>query len=350
MPTDLTGTPTSLGIGTYNTSADAPSGLGFNAAMGQIDALIAARATLASPAFTGTPTAPTPATSDNTTKIATTAFVKAQGYLTSSSGVSSFNSRTGAVVPASGDYTAAQVTNAADKASASIQTFSASVSTGPALGGFTGSQTAGTLLNNGASPIRSFMSAATDVAYTLGLTGDTSPNGRFYWNASGQMNWGPGGAANTDTNLYRGTANQLKTDTAFVAGTTINAVSGYQVNGVALGASHLSNGVTGSGAVVLASNASLTNPTLNAATIGDGNNIVLGTTTGTSIGTTAAQKIGFYGVTPVTQAGASGNTTRPATGVTVAHIDDTFSGGIGITNYTIGDIVAALKKLGLIAS
>lgn len=43
MPTDLSGTPTSLGIGTYNTSNDAPSGLGFNAAMAQIDALIAAR-------------------------------------------------------------------------------------------------------------------------------------------------------------------------------------------------------------------------------------------------------------------------------------------------------------------
>jgi hypothetical protein len=33
-----------------------------------------------SPAFLGTPTAPTPATADNSTKIATTAFVKNQGY------------------------------------------------------------------------------------------------------------------------------------------------------------------------------------------------------------------------------------------------------------------------------
>lgn len=40
------------------------------------------RAPLASPTFTGTPAAPTPATADNSTKIATTAFVKAQGYLT----------------------------------------------------------------------------------------------------------------------------------------------------------------------------------------------------------------------------------------------------------------------------
>lgn len=43
-------------------------------------AALALKAPLASPAFTGDPTAPTPATSDNDTSIATTAFVKAQGY------------------------------------------------------------------------------------------------------------------------------------------------------------------------------------------------------------------------------------------------------------------------------
>lgn len=37
------------------------------------------------PTFTGTVTAPTPATGDNSTKVATTAFVKAQGYLTANS-------------------------------------------------------------------------------------------------------------------------------------------------------------------------------------------------------------------------------------------------------------------------
>lgn len=38
-------------------------------------------------ALTGNPTAPTPITSDNDTSIATTAFVKAQGYLTSNSDI-----------------------------------------------------------------------------------------------------------------------------------------------------------------------------------------------------------------------------------------------------------------------
>lgn len=46
-------------------------------------------APLASPALTGTPTAPTAATATNTTQIATTAFVKAQGYTTNAGTVTS---------------------------------------------------------------------------------------------------------------------------------------------------------------------------------------------------------------------------------------------------------------------
>ncbi len=47
------------------------------------------KADLASPVFTGNPTAPTPSTGDNDTSIATTAFVKAQGYTTSTGTVTS---------------------------------------------------------------------------------------------------------------------------------------------------------------------------------------------------------------------------------------------------------------------
>lgn len=43
---------------------------------------LALKATLASPALTGTPTAPTPATADTSTNIATAAFVKNQSYVT----------------------------------------------------------------------------------------------------------------------------------------------------------------------------------------------------------------------------------------------------------------------------
>jgi hypothetical protein len=47
-----------------------------------IAALQTGKANIASPTFTGDPKAPTPATADNDTSIATTAFVKAQAYLT----------------------------------------------------------------------------------------------------------------------------------------------------------------------------------------------------------------------------------------------------------------------------
>lgn len=45
---------------------------------------------IASPTFTGTVSAPTPNDSDNTTKIATTAFVKNQGYLTTATAASTY--------------------------------------------------------------------------------------------------------------------------------------------------------------------------------------------------------------------------------------------------------------------
>jgi hypothetical protein len=52
------------------------------AALNELGPLVDAKAPLASPAFTGTPTAPTASTGTNTTQIATTAYVKAQGYAT----------------------------------------------------------------------------------------------------------------------------------------------------------------------------------------------------------------------------------------------------------------------------
>jgi hypothetical protein len=79
--TDITGKPTTIsgyGITDAYTIAQVDTALAGKAD----DADIAGLATLASPTFTGDPKAPTPATSDNDTSIATTAYVKAQGYLT----------------------------------------------------------------------------------------------------------------------------------------------------------------------------------------------------------------------------------------------------------------------------
>ncbi len=61
----------------------------FNPFTGNLDAEpdISGLAPLASPAFTGVPTAPTPATADSSTTLATTQYVQAQGYLTSSGSI-----------------------------------------------------------------------------------------------------------------------------------------------------------------------------------------------------------------------------------------------------------------------
>lgn len=70
------------------------------------DITAAGGAPIASPALTGNPTAPTPATLDSDTSIATTAFVHAVvGGL--AAGVSSFNARTGAVTLTTADITGA---------------------------------------------------------------------------------------------------------------------------------------------------------------------------------------------------------------------------------------------------
>jgi Chaperone of endosialidase len=61
------------------------------------DVLSVGAAPLASPAFTGTPTAPTPVAHDNTTKLATTAYVDA-AVIAGASGVATFNGRNGTVV------------------------------------------------------------------------------------------------------------------------------------------------------------------------------------------------------------------------------------------------------------
>lgn len=109
---DLTGTPTAGGVTQFNTrtgaitltSSDVTTALGFTPANA------ATYAPLASPAFTGTPTAPTPTSGTNNTSIATTAFVASAvttAIAAANAGVSSFNTRTGAITLTSTDVTTA---------------------------------------------------------------------------------------------------------------------------------------------------------------------------------------------------------------------------------------------------
>jgi hypothetical protein len=60
---------------------------------------------------------------------------------------------------------------------------------------------------------------------------------------------------------------------------------------------------------------------------------------------------GFFGVPPIAQpASPAGSVHTPTVGSTTAiFANTTYDGGITGTAYTIGDIVAALKALGLIA-
>ena len=88
-----------------------PGVLSFNTRTGVVtltgaDITGAGGALLASPAFTGGPTAPTAILGDNTTKLATTAFV-ASAVAASTTGVATFNTRTGNVTLISADISGA---------------------------------------------------------------------------------------------------------------------------------------------------------------------------------------------------------------------------------------------------
>lgn len=101
------GTTTSLGIRSTFANPTQIATVGFVAnAIATMPAQdLSAYAPLASPTFTGTPTAPTPVEGDNSTKIATTAFVATR------SPVLSVNGETGAVVLSVGDITGAAPIN-----------------------------------------------------------------------------------------------------------------------------------------------------------------------------------------------------------------------------------------------
>src|SRR6185369_17703683 len=81
--TGLTASPSPI-VATGTMSLTTPVSIangGTNAVTASVALTNLGAAPLASPVFTGDPQAPTPATADNDTSIATTAFVKAQGYL-----------------------------------------------------------------------------------------------------------------------------------------------------------------------------------------------------------------------------------------------------------------------------
>ncbi len=88
----------------------------------------------------------------------------------------------------------------------------------------------------------------------------------------------------------------------------------------------------------------------------DGKNILLGTGNGNKIGTAITEKLGLYNATPVTQFPTNNGGTFSQIGLFTQNSTDavysnsTFGGtSVGTNRYTIGDIVTALKKLGILA-
>ncbi|OME21594.1 MULTISPECIES: hypothetical protein [Paenibacillus] len=80
----FTGTPTAPTAAAGTNSTQLATTAFVEAVRVILAAADALKAPLASPAFTGNPTVPTQATADNSTKVASTAFVKSQGYLSAS--------------------------------------------------------------------------------------------------------------------------------------------------------------------------------------------------------------------------------------------------------------------------
>lgn len=79
--------------------------------------------------------------------------------------------------------------------------------------------------------------------------------------------------------------------------------------------------------------------------------IVLPTVTGTKIGTSTSQLLGFWNASPVAQYNTTGTVTGFTAGAGTAVLDDsTFTGNTGSTAYTMGDVVRALKLSGIMAT
>jgi hypothetical protein len=92
-----------------------------------------AAAPTVSPSFTGTPTAPTPSTADNSTKIATTAYVQAQGYAPLAS--AALTGTPTAPTPSAGDNSTKIATTAFVTSTCMWTTFPTTGGTGNALSG-----------------------------------------------------------------------------------------------------------------------------------------------------------------------------------------------------------------------
>lgn len=129
----------------------------------------------ASPSFTGTPTAPTPATSDSSTKIATTAWVNAQGYGTGSGNVTGPSSST------SGDIATFSGSNGKTIQDSGTAMTSLAPLASPALTGTPTAPTASAGDNSTKLATTAYVKNETQFAWTCPVAGSTAVSQNCNW-------------------------------------------------------------------------------------------------------------------------------------------------------------------------
>ena len=212
------------------------------------------------------------------------------------------------------------------------------------LNGFEGPFTATQVVfqSNNANSITMDAPNSLAASYTFLLPPNDGTNGQVLTtDGNGVTTWTTNGAGTVTSIATAGTVNGLT-----LTGGTITSSGTITLGGTldlssppAIGASAAAAGTF----TTLTANTSLT--------MADAANIVVNTTTGTKIGTATSQKIGFFNQAPVVQPAGTGTVTGFTAGSGTAVLDDsTFTGNTGSAAYTIGDIVKALKDLGLLAA
>ena len=144
---------------------------------------------------------------------------------------------------------------------------------------------------------------------------------------------------------YRGAAPDVNTNSVqgvYIGSDTKSIAAGGATNEIVIGYNAVGNG---SNSVTLG-HTTVTNTYLRGdINLVEGGDIVLGTTTGTQIGTAASQKLSLWGKTPIVQpatGGSSATVLSPGGGNTIK-TDDTFDG------YTLAQVVKALRDIGVLA-
>lgn len=141
--------------------------------------------------------------------------------------------------------------------------------------------------------------SATASPFQVCVGTDAEPKVRIA--TDGKIEFGAGGVTAVDTNIYRAAANTLKTDDEFFFGANV--------------------------------------------TILDGLNVILGTTTGTKIGTATTQKIGFFNATPVVKPSAWTQTYATATKTHANPTATTVTNAFGTANGTYEDTTAVAASV-----